>query len=183
MTMFGHLSKARLLEVAEGVSTPEAERHAAACATCRAQAEAARSALHVAAQAEIPEPSPLYWEALRRQVESRIASEAPARRRLAFLSLPALAAMVALVALAVGLVTRGPRPEAVPTPLPLLPAWSALASADDDVGLSVIQAMAPSAEELAGAGGCQPVYECLGSLSDAESAALADALRAEMGAL
>ena len=134
----------------------------------------------MAQQAEIPEPAPLYWEAFRRQVGSRIASEAPVRR-LAFGALPSFAAMAAVIAVAFGLATRGSQPPALPTPAPRLPAWSALPSADQDLGLSVIQAMAPSAEELAGAEGCRVTHDCLGSLSDEESAALADALRVELG--
>lgn len=181
MTMFGHLSKARLMEVAEGVSSPEAELHVAECAACQELAEAARGALRMARRTDIPEPSPLYWEVFRRQVGSRIATQAPLRRRWAFAGLPAFAALAAVIAVALGLAARGPGPPALATPAPRLPAWSALPSADDDVGLGVIQALAPSAEELAGAEGFRVTYDCLGSLSDEESAALADALRAEMG--
>ena len=180
MTMFGHLSKVRLMEVVEGIGTPDAEAHVSACATCQEQAAAARAALRVAHEAEIPEPSPLYWEAFRAQVGRRIASEAKPRPRFAFGLWPAYAATAAVIAVALGLATRGPRPPVLPAPAVTLPAWSGLPAADDDVGLDVIQAMAPSAEELAAAEACWPAYDCLGSLSADESAALVDALRTEM---
>jgi hypothetical protein len=181
MTMFGHLSRARLVEVAEGLGSPGALRHLADCSACRKQVEAAQGALGVAHQADIPEPSPLYWDAFRRQVGTRIASEVPARRHMAHRLLPTLAAMATVVALGLGLAVRQPRPVAVPSPAPMLPAWSALPSADDDVGLIAIEAMAPSAEDLNGAGPCHATYDCLGSLSDEESVALAQALREELG--
>jgi len=179
--MFVHLSRARLVEVAEGLGSPRAIRHVADCSACREQVEAAQGALGVAHQADVPEPSPLYWDAFRRQVGTRIASEPPAPRRMAHGLWPTLAAMAAIGALALALAVRQPRPLVVPPPAPMLPAWSALPSADDDVGLIAIEAMAPSAEDLSGVATCHGTYACLGSLSDEESAALAQALREELG--
>src|SRR5207245_5582943 len=118
-----HVPEARLLEVLEG--TGDADRaHVGACPQCQARLVEARSGLALARQAEMPEPSPLYWDSFRRQMGRRLEAEGKRRAFWRRISLgPALAAAAVLV----GLVTFFPLTARRPAPLrePPLPAWSA----------------------------------------------------------
>ena len=73
-----HLDLDERLALIEGGVAP-AHPHLAACARCRTEVEAARSALADAAAVTVPEPSPLYWDVLSRRVSDRLDSEAPRR--------------------------------------------------------------------------------------------------------
>ena len=66
-----HPTDAVLLDVLDGVAEGQARRHVAACAECAARVEEARQGLALARQADVPEPSPLYWEDFRSQVGRR----------------------------------------------------------------------------------------------------------------
>jgi hypothetical protein len=123
----------------------------------------ARGGLALAAGADAPEPSPLFWDAFRGRVASAIATEARPRRIPGFLA-PALAA-AAMVAVVV-LLPRDPG-SPVATPFP---------RAASSVRPPVEEVVDASAEEL----GCNDVAACVVNLTDEESKALADALRAEL---
>lgn len=73
-----HLDLDERLALTEG-GEASAHPHLAACARCRADVDAARAALAEAAAVTVPEPSPLYWDALSRRVSDRLASNAPRR--------------------------------------------------------------------------------------------------------
>ncbi len=73
-----HLDLDERLALVEG-QEPPVHPHLAACARCRAEVDAARVGLAVAAAVAVPEPSPLYWDVFSRQVSERLASEAPPR--------------------------------------------------------------------------------------------------------
>jgi len=178
-----HLSDEDLWASLEALGE-EAGEHLAACAACRTLRREAEEGLALAAEGgAVPEPSPLYWEAFRRQVERRIAEEpAPsgwsAWRR--WVSLRSLVPLGAAVALALALVPglRGPgAPEPASSPLP---AWQALPSAADDPGLDVLRGVALSGDDLDAAAGCGEVTECLSVLSDEESQEVAEVLRARL---
>jgi hypothetical protein len=175
--MFGHLSEAALLEVLEGTSSPEARTHAEACARCRGQVEEAREALAlVSAAGDVPEPSPLYWESMRREVSRR--SPKPRRTWIPFL-LP-IAAAAALV-MAVPTATRRLAPSSpVASASPTLPAWSALPADEDDADLAVLAAVARSQPDaaLAAFDNTSSANEELLSMSEEEGKALVEALRA-----
>jgi hypothetical protein len=173
--MSKHLTEPELLDLAEGAGGEESRAHASGCASCAARVRGAGLGLGLARGAEVPEPSPLYWQAFRRQVGDRIAREARHGGRA--WRLPALAAAAALVA-AVSLVSSrdGPAP-ATPEPA-LLPAWSGLPPAEDDPGLLVLQALAARGDG-AGAVPDEEVSEALVALSEDESRALVEALRVE----
>ena len=171
MTMRRHLEDDVLLDVLEGAASVEATRHAAECAECARRMADARAGLSLAAGAEAPEPSPLFWDAFRGRVASAIDAP-PTRRGYAGFVLPAFLATAAMVAVIAFLPKDGPAPVAVPASLPV---WSSLPAADD-------QALdgfpgAASGEELAG---CHDVTECVADLSDEESRAFAEALRADL---
>jgi hypothetical protein len=169
MTMRRHLEDDALLDVLEGVASVEATRHAKECAECAPRVAEARAGLSMAAGAEAPEPSPLFWDAFRGRVASAIEAP-PARRGYRGFVLPAFLATAAIVAAITFLPLDGPAPVAVPASLP---AWSSLPAADETV-LDGFQ----GADDLAG---CRDVAECVADLSDEESRAFAEALRAELG--
>lgn len=175
--MFGHLSETALLEVLEGTASPEARAHAEACSRCRGQVEEAREALAlVSAAADVPEPSPLYWESMRREVARR--SAAPRRAWLPFL-LP-IAAAAALVMAVPATTWRLAPASPVASVSPTLPAWSALPADEDDADLAVLAAMARSQPEavLAAFADTSSPREELYSMSAEDAQALVDALRA-----
>ena len=178
--MTGHVSDERLLDALEGTSTAD-RAHVEACPQCRTRLDEAQAGLALAAGVEVPEPSPLYWESLRRQVSRRVDGEG-ARRGGFWRRIPLGPALAAAAVLA-GIVTFLPRAAREPAPLPErhLPAWSALPPAEEDEGLDVLRAVAPAVADAAPAAGCAGVAECVADLSDEESRVLADRLRQEIG--
>lgn len=176
--MGAHVPDGRLLEVLQG--TDGADRaHVEVCAACQARLAEAREGLALALGADLPEPSPLYWEALRRQVRQAVAREGHRRGLWGIPLRPALAA-AALLAAVVTLLPRSAPPPA-PAPEPTLPAWAALPPAEDDPGLDVLWAVAPAVADATLPAGCPGVNECVVDLSDEESQALAEGLRRELG--
>jgi hypothetical protein len=175
--MSSHLSDETFVDPLDATATDAVRAHLAVCDACRSRYQKAEDGLRLARRADVPEPSPLYWEAFRRQVERRIEAEPVGFWRWRVFG-PALAAVAAAVALLSLLPGPGGAPvKSAPAPLP---AWSALPPADEDDGLSLLQAMAASADDLGWAGGCRGVAECLSGLSDDESRALADAVGDEI---
>jgi hypothetical protein len=173
-----HVADEMLMDVLDGAAPPEARAHLGECAQCRARVEEARGMLALAEQAEVPEPSPLYWETFRRQVDGRIAAGEPARWR--FRMWTVLAAAAATLILGAVLVERGLPPAPAPESAALLPAWSPLPSDEEDGGLRLLSALGPSPEDLRSASGCDAVADCIAGLSDEETGALADALQVEL---
>jgi hypothetical protein len=170
--MTQHVSDEQVPDLAEGRGSGAERGHVASCRACAARVDEARGFLDLARRADVPEPSPLYWEAMRRSVGRRIAEE-PRRSWPAWL--PALAA-TAVVVIAVALtVTRPPTPS--PVPEAQLPAWSALPPAEDDPSLPVIEGLAMADGGLAAMDEGRGVGAFLAGLSDEDSRALAESLR------
>lgn len=171
--MRGHVNPEAMIEVAEGRGGADERRHLEACGECRAQVEELRESLRGLASVGVPEPSPLYWEAFRRQVGGRLESEArPARW--SWLWLPGLAAAAAVVAV----VLLRPPVTGLPSPgsVAALPAWTPLPSSEQDEGLPVLQGLAATGELTA----CGDLGGCLVDLSDEDAAAVTAALRSEI---
>jgi hypothetical protein len=171
MTMRSHPEDDALFDVASGSASAEAARHVAACAPCAERVADARVGLALASRAEVPEPSPLFFDAFRGRVAAALDGAAPpARRRYAGFLLPAFLATAATVAVIAYL----PTDVRSPLPSPTASAWSALPAAGDPAveGVSTV-----SAEEIVA---CRDVAECVAGLSEEESRAFADALRAEL---
>jgi len=175
------LSDGEFVDLLDGIAAGERRQHVAACPDCQARADEARDGLHRALGAEMPEPSPLYWEAFRRQVGQRIEADGRASWR------PRLAAALMAAAVLVGIVTLLPRSAGRPGPAAirdrgaavLLPPWSALPDPQDDAGLSVLQAMA-TGEDLSLGSECS-MAECLAGLSEEDTIALVDELKTSLG--
>jgi hypothetical protein len=171
-----HPTEAVLLDVLDGVADGEARGHVAACAECASRIEEARQGLALASQADVPEPSPLYWEAFRSQVGRRISVERRSRR--------VVLAPLAAAALLAGVVAFLPRGDRVSSPVRVttLPAWSALPAEDEEPGLGILTALDGRTDELATAVDCRGTEDCLADLSDEESRAVVDLLGRELKA-
>ena len=168
--MSEHVRDDELMDAAEGLASPDVRRHVSACPSCRARVEEAAGGFDLAREADVPEPSPLYWEAFRGKVRGRVAAERT-WRRVAWM--PALAA-AAVTAIVIGWLAPKDRPV---VPAATLPAWSASLPADDE-----LLALA-TLDEGAGAAmiGCRGLSDCLADLSEEETIALAETLGEELG--
>ena len=101
-----HVTVEELIDVAEGARTEASVPHLAVCDRCRAQLNDLRSALASAQEADVPEPSPLFWTQFSRRVNDAIATERPvSRRRVEWtrprVFIPVSAALVAAIVIAV----------------------------------------------------------------------------------
>ena len=126
----------------------------------------------------MPEPTPLYWDVLRREVARRVAGERQGSSPRPLWAAAALAAAALVAALAV-VPRRAVLPPGAVSPA-ALPAWSALPPAEDDPGLPVLEHVAPAVVAAVPAAECLDLAECVAGLSDDESRALADELRHEL---
>jgi hypothetical protein len=174
---FSHLSDERALEIAvEAGDASEAHAHLEECDACRERVRSAREGWRLAVDADVPEPSPLYWEALRRRVGRAVDDT---ERRLPRWRFVALAAVVTAILAAIAVMipvfvdmARERQDEHV------VEAWSALPQTDEDASLPTLEGMlAAEAEQLSG---CD-LGSCVVALSDEEIRIVAESLSAEMG--
>ncbi len=119
-----HLSKAEMVDFAEGGLASARMAHLNACGTCREEAEALRALVSEVGEVSAPEPSPLFWSHLAKRVAEAVSRDSSrpwgAAWRWSGLSHVATAVATATVVLAVVIgvsVLRGP---------------------DDDLGLNVV---------------------------------------------
>jgi len=166
MTMRTHLDDETLLDVMEGHATADAARHARECAQCASRVAEAREGWSLASSADVPAPSPLYWTAFRSRLASALA--APKHRPRLPLFAPALLAAAAMIA-AVFYLPGG----SLTTPRGATPVARSSPVLEETAALD-----APVLEDELGE--CPDVAECVAGLSDDDSRALADALRAEL---
>jgi len=170
-----HLSEQQIVDLVEGAAGWDVRRHAEACTECADRAKETGETWALLRETPIPEPTPLYWEAFRRQVARRLDTRrAPFWQRTFF---PPLLAAAAVLAGLVSFLPLGSVTELQPT-LPTLPAWSALPPAEEDAGLTVLAAL--PAADLAEVGSCDGATDCVELLSDDEGQVLATALRQEL---
>jgi hypothetical protein len=76
-----HLTTEALIDLAEGTREDPPHPHLRSCEACRDQLAGLRTALSAAAEVEVPEPSPLYWEHLSDRVHEAVAARGAARSR------------------------------------------------------------------------------------------------------
>jgi hypothetical protein len=126
-----HLSPSELVDLAEGSLGADARPHFARCPACRRRVSELQSTLRLANEAEVPEPSPLFWDHLSARIREALVDQVPTREpgRLSWRLVTAVAG-VALVAVAVGLTWRSPGWQRAPD----APAGSELADAGSSVG-------------------------------------------------
>lgn len=73
-----HLSEGELLDLAEGTRPETSAPHLASCEGCRRELAELRSVMAVAAEADVPEPSPLFWDHLSARVREAAAADGQA---------------------------------------------------------------------------------------------------------
>ncbi len=169
------------MDAAAGSTRAGVQEHVDGCETCRARVDDIRAALTAAVEADVPEPSPLYWDAFRRQVSRRIDEDG--RRSSRAWRVPALGALAAAVLVAAiasrPLLPRRGEPSG-PADAATLPAWDPMPDAAEDGGLRLLGALGPSPEELRGSSECEAIADCLSGLSEEETRALAAALEQDL---
>jgi len=81
-----HLKAEELVDLAEGTRPESAAPHMAGCEACRAQLTEMRAMMSTVARADVPEPSPLFWNHFSERVHAAVDAEgAPAVGRLGWL--------------------------------------------------------------------------------------------------
>ena len=68
-----HLSPDQLLDVADGTRVEREFPHLESCAVCARQLGDLRSAINAAAEVQVPEPSPLFWDHLSARIRTAVA--------------------------------------------------------------------------------------------------------------
>lgn len=139
----GHLSSERLIDLAEGVDVESSSPHLQSCEGCRQKLADLRATIAAAAEVDMPEPSPLFWDHLSARVRDAVESERaaePAGRWSWLIGRPVWAGAFALIVVAVVFLARGER-----TPGPQPPASSTTSktaseevNAFDDPSLSLV---------------------------------------------
>lgn len=109
-----HLTPDEFIDAAEGTQREASLPHLSVCDACREHLAAMRATMAAAAEADVPEPSPLFWESFAARIHEHLETESDLRWWLAWtwprVLIPLSA--VALLALVVALVpnTRLGRP-------------------------------------------------------------------------
>jgi hypothetical protein len=141
-----HLNAEELVDIAEGTRPESAAPHLASCEPCRAQLRELRAMMSIAQDAEVPEPSPLFWDHLSARVRGAVAAEGLPRRpfwgwpRLAVpVAVAAMAGLILAVALSTGRITT-PAPAALPQTVSFasIDLLSDPQSTDDDTALTMV---------------------------------------------
>jgi len=172
-----HLTTETLADVLEGRESAEARRHVGTCEECARRVREVEETLRLAGSAEVPEPSPLYWEAFREQVGQRIAEESPAVSWRRWWGPGLVVAAAATLAVVAFLQTwSGPTSSAAP----VIPAWAALPE-EDDVAFSILLELGPSEEDLAPLVAQSDAAHHIADLTEEESEALTEAFRSQPG--
>lgn len=177
--MRGHIADDQWIDIVEGIAGREVRAHLESCVSCRETADEVRGGWALADEADVPEPSPLYWESFRQRVGEAIAEESVPRPRARFAPVWLAAAATIVVALSWTPLKHRLTPGSTPANVPVIEAWSALPADEDDASLPVLVAMTED-EDLSPAAGCADVTSCVMELSDEESEGLAETLRAEL---
>ena len=70
-----HLTPEELIDLADGTRAEAAVPHLRACEVCRHQIVTLRATMAAAADVDVPEPSPLFWDHLSQRVREAVAAE------------------------------------------------------------------------------------------------------------
>src|SRR5438445_3838913 len=71
-----HLTPDDLVDLADGTRPESSAPHLASCATCRAQLNEMRAMMSAAADVDVPEPSPLFWDHFSQRVHDAVETDA-----------------------------------------------------------------------------------------------------------
>lgn len=116
-----HLSPSQFVDFAEGTLEPARAAHADGCDACRAQRAFVRDAVRATAAADVPEPSPLFWEHFSERVREGVAAE-PSGTAWSWMDGRRLASFAAAIAIVLTVVSaawlaKDARTAQVPGPL------------------------------------------------------------------
>jgi hypothetical protein len=172
-----HLRPDELVDLAESTRDDSEAPHLRSCELCRGKLAELRTTMSIAAEVDVPEPSPLFWEHLSSRVRDAAAAEGVRTRfgwsfaaRGRAWSVPL--ALAAALVLAIVVVSRGPVRESVPASPLRTESVAALESLPDDPALNLVADLAATmtyeeaSEEIgAHAGGAESIDEAVNSLS------------------
>jgi hypothetical protein len=74
-----HLKPEEIVDIAEGARAESSAAHLSTCDICRAQVREMRAMLTAVADADVPEPSPLFWDHFSTRVHDAVAAQSPRR--------------------------------------------------------------------------------------------------------
>jgi len=133
-----HLRPDELIDFAEGTRAESSATHLVECAVCRLHLAELKATMSAAADVNVPEPSPLFWDHFSARVHDAVAAEGSPRRSFwtwPRVVIPAVSVATAVLAVAItlnwGSADRGiaPLPAVGPAPV-ALPVTSAELLAD-----------------------------------------------------
>ena len=185
--MRSHLTAAEYIDALDDQLAPERRRHLTACPRCRAEVASLCAGTEDIGDANLPEPSPLFWTHQASRIAAAIAVEpvpAPRSRqpRLAW------AGAVAVGVITVAIVSAPDRVPSSGAPAPALTAVARAplppADADDERAWSLLTAMGSELDETSAVDALSPasatVDAAVRDLDPEERATLAALLRAEL---
>lgn len=194
-----HLSSDELIDLSEGTLARTRAGHVETCGTCRARLADLRAMRAAASDADVPEPSPLFWDHFTARVRDAVAAEpepaAPSwwSRWLPLRPSFALGAAALLIVAAGAVWLNAPRVAETPArvasapPGPIDPGTDVFLSLEDDPAWTVVAGLTGQIDwETAQEAGIvvRPgsVEGAVWMLSDAERRELARLLKSELGA-
>lgn len=140
-----HARPDELVDVAEGARTEQSVPHLASCEVCRHQLAELKAMMSAAADVEVPEPSPLFWDHFSARVREAVAADGAPRRVFwtwPRLAVPAVAVALAALLVAVALDTNRPAPPQTPVartlPAPAVELFADPQSAGEDMALNLV---------------------------------------------
>ena len=151
-----HLNSDQLVDIAEGTRPESSAPHLAGCEACRAQLHELRAMMSAASEAEVPEPSPLFWDHLSSRVREAVATERtqPAPSRSTFGEwlrsragqVTLLVAATLLLAVALNQPATAPAPIASPATVTVADAAPVIellsdVAANDDASLTLVASL------------------------------------------
>ena len=101
-----HLQPDELIDLAEGTRAESSATHLAECAVCRLQLAELKAMMSAAADVDVPEPSPLFWDHFSARVRQAVDAEGAPRRSFwtwPRVVIPAVSVAAAVLAVAVTL--------------------------------------------------------------------------------
>jgi hypothetical protein len=70
-----HLTAAELIDALDDALAPSRATHVTACSACQARIDGLRVTLNTTREADVPEPSPLFWDHFSARVAEAIATD------------------------------------------------------------------------------------------------------------
>jgi hypothetical protein len=199
-----HLHSDELIDLAEGTRPESSAPHLRSCEACRRQLTELRAMMSAATQAEVPEPSPLFWDHFSARVRDAVAAEGAPRRAALFglsglsgwswssvlmpLSVGGCAAVLVAAALMFRSFSPGPMPGfTTPPSVSLAPAASIadaapMADPADDPSLDLVANLAAQVD-WEGAGDIGIGLRAHEDAADKAVSQLSDGERRELGRL